>query len=364
TTAVELLADFGTDRDLTGLVQASAPFERLGLDPIGPATQAPSALAKAMPPDAIGVWLMPWGDPGMLHQILDKRIPVNEIPAPFDGYAGDVIKGLHGVLGAVDKEVLMAPYLDDKGNMTLVFAASVKDEDGARAAVRQIFTAADKAFTDHIALTGTSPDHTYKVSFKKDGVKAGKFKGDLFTLTVPKDKQKDLEDAAWFVGKKPQLEVAVVVADGKLVMAMGVGQKSFMSALGKRLGKAGDGGLEAGGGLALARKLSNGCQYCVAIDPIEAAEFAFMVVANNQDDPEEVRKAAKAALAKVGKLGIDGEVALAARFGTGQGAFGFGMPKGLLFTDSDKVKALVELFKSIDEAREKAAGATAKAVSP
>ena len=163
---------------------------------------------------------------------------------------------------------------------------------------------------------------------------------------------------------KPGYIGKMVLKNRMVVMAMGVGQKSFMSALGKRLGKAGDGGLEAGGGLALARKLSNGCQYCVAIDPIEAAEFAFMVVANNQDDPEEVRKAAKAALAKVGKLGIDGEVALAARFGTGQGAFGFGMPKGLLFTDSDKVRALVELFKSIDEAREKAAGATAKAVSP
>ena len=41
-----------------------------------------------------------------------------------------------------------------------------------------------------------------------------------------------------------------------------------------------------------------------------------------------------------------------------------GVPKGLLFTDADKVKALLELIKSLDEAREKAAGATAKAVSP
>jgi hypothetical protein len=33
-----------------------------------------------------------------------------------------------------------------------------------------------------------------------------------------------------------------------------------MSAIGRRLGKAPDDGLEAGGGLALARKLAGGCQ--------------------------------------------------------------------------------------------------------
>lgn len=356
TESVELFADFGTDRALTARAEAQAPFSRLGLDPIGPATQDPSELAKAMPANALAVWVMPWGDPAMLHQILDKRIPVDQIPAPFDGYVDQVVGGAHGILDAIEGEVLAAPYLDDKGRFTLVLAAEVKDEDAARKSLRATWTAAEKAFKDHIALAGSSPEHKYSVKFKKDGVRAGKHKGDLFTLTAPKDMHDELESLAWFVGaKKPKLEVASVVADGKVVVAIGAGQKDFMRSLGRRLGKkAGDDGLESGGGLALARELSEGCQYCVALDPVEIADFLFTTIADSPDEPDEVKKAAKEARAKLAKLKLDGEVALAARLGADRGAFGFGIPKQLLFAKPDEVKAIVEMIESIDEARDAA----------
>ncbi|HLT35946.1 MAG TPA: hypothetical protein VK034_06665, partial [Enhygromyxa sp.] len=354
TTAVDFAADFGTDRDLLGRVGAAAPFERLGLDPIGPATQAPSVLAKALPSDAMFVWLMPWGDPAMLHQMLDKRIPVDQIPAPFDGYVDEVLEGVHGVLGQIRGEVLVAVYLDGKGQMTMAFAAEVGDEKAAQAAMREIWGAAEKAFKDHIALAGKSPDHSYSVSFKQDAVKAGKAKADLFTLTIPKDKQDDLDGASWFVGSsKPKLEVSTLTADGKLIVAMGVGQKPFMADVGRLLGKPGE-GLEAGGGLALARKVTDGCQYCVAIDPKELGEMIFTVYATDPDEPEQVHKAAAEALKKLAKLELDGQMALALRLDRDRGVLGFGIPKSLLFADPIKVKTLVELMNSIDKARAEA----------
>lgn len=348
--SVSLDGDFGTDRDLVARLGAKAPFSRLGLDPIGPATQTASALAKALPGDAMVTWLMPWGDPNLLHEMLDKRIPVDQIPAPFNGYVGDVIKGAHGLLEAIEGEVLATVYID-KAKFTMVLAAEVSDEDGARGAVRGMFGAAKKAFDDHIALAGSSPDHKYSVSFKQ----GSKSKGDLFTITIPKNMHDDLEDIPWLVGaKKPKLEIASVVSNGKLIVAIGAGQKTLMSAISRRLAKAPDDGLEGGGGLALARKIAGGCQYCIAVDPVEVGEMVFTALANDQSEPKEVRAAASKAVTTLVKLGIEGEVAFALRLDDAEGMLGFGVPKVLLFADPKHIKAIVGLFESIDEARSKA----------
>jgi hypothetical protein len=352
--SVDFAADFGTDRDMIVRTGAKAPFGRLGLDPIGPATQQPSALAKSLPGDAMFTWVMPWGDPKLLHQVIDKQIPVNQIPAPFDQYADEVIAGAHGVLAALEGEVLATAYIE-KGQFTLVLAAEVKDEAAARKSVRAMFSATEKALQDHIALAGNSPDHKYSVSFKQDAVKVGKGKGDLFTVTVPKDKQDDVRDIGWLVGdKKPQLEVTSVVVDGKLIVAIGAGQKSTMSAIGRRMGKAPDDGLEKDGGLALARKLAGGCQYCIALNPVEIGELVFTVMASDKSEPAEVQKAANKAISEIGKLGLDGELSFALRLDDDEGVFGFGWPKSLLFADPAKIKTVVDLVKSIEDARQKA----------
>ena len=361
TKSVEFGLDFGLDRDLIVRTGAAAPFGRLGLDPIGPATQTPSALAKTLPPDAMLTWVMPWGDPALLHGVLDKQIPVDAIPAPFNKYVAEVVSGTHGVLDQIRAEVLAAAYIE-KGQFTLVLAGEVKDEAKAREAMRAVFEAAKKAFGDHIALVGSSPDHSYKVAFKKDAISAGKAKGDLFTVTIPKDMQDS--DAGWLVGaKKPQLEVAMIVADGKLVVAIGAGQKTLMRDLGRRLTKQPDDGLEAGGGLALARKLAHGCQYCLALDPVELGEMVLTVIETDSSEPKEVRAAAKAARTKLLGLGLEGEVALALRLDEAEGMFGGGVPKTLLFASADKIKTVVGLFESIEDARE-AAWAQASTANP
>lgn len=354
TKSVEFAADFGTDRDLTIRTGAKAPFGRLGLDPIGPATQQPSALAKSLPGAAMITWVMPWGDPKLLHQVIDKQIPVNQIPAPFNGYVDEVIAGAHGVLDAIEGEVLATAYIE-KGKFTLVLAAEVEDEAAARKSIRAVLSAADKAFQDHIAIAGTTPEHAYTVTFKQDAVKVGKGKGDLFTLTVPKAEYDDVRNIGWLLGeKKPQLEVAAVVVDGKLIVAIGAGQKTTMGAIGRRLGKTPDDGLEAGGGLALARKLAGGCQYCIALNPVELGEMAFTAIAADKSEPAEVNKAASKAVAELVKFALVGELAFALRLDDDEGMAGFGWPKALLFADPAKIKKVVELFESIDEARQKA----------
>ena len=56
------------------------------------------------------------------------------------------------------------------------------------------------------------------------GVKVGKAKGDLFTVTIPKDDHDDFEELGWFVdSKKPRFELSVVVAEGKLGRKTGEG---------------------------------------------------------------------------------------------------------------------------------------------
>ncbi|NVB39616.1 hypothetical protein G6O69_17370 [Pseudenhygromyxa sp. WMMC2535] len=354
--AVELHADFGTDRALTAVAIADAPFERLGLDPIGPAAQAESALAKTLPPDAMGVWLMPWGDPALLHKMLDN-LPVDQVPAPFDAYASQLLAGVHKSLDAITKEILVAPYLDDKGQMTVVFAAEVEDEAQAQAALREVFGAAQKTIEGHIALVGSNPDYKYSVAFKQGGSKAGKFKGDLFTVTVPKSMHDDVDEISWFIGQKPKLEVSVIVAEGKLFVAMGAGQKRFLSTLGRRLTKASDAGLESGGGLALARALTGGCQLCAALDPAELAELALTVVATSPDSSEPERKAAKSSLAKLRKLDLEGEAAMSLRFDAKRGSVGVGVPEQLLFIDPAKATTIRELFEAIDAADTQVASA-------
>jgi len=350
--ATALALDFGTDRALMVRASAEAPFERLGLDPIGAPVTGQSELAKALPSDAIGVWLMPWGDPKLLHEVLDRYVPLDMIPAPFDGYAGEIMNNTHALLDLIEGEVLATAYVE-KGELSVVLAGEIRDESATRKATRAMFEAAEKAFGDHIAVVGGSDLHKYSVSFKRDTIKVGGARGDLFKLTAPKNMHDDLEEVSWFVGsKKPQLEVSSVVVDGKLIVAIGAGQKATMKAISRSVGR-GD-GLEAGGGLALARKLSDGCQYCVFLDPVEAGELFFTIMSSAPNEAKEVREAADKALATLRKLALDGELALGLRLADDQGVLGFGVPKTLLFADPDEVKTVVDLVESLDEAEQAA----------
>ena len=356
TRAVEFVGDFGSDRDLSARLDVDAPFERLGLGPIGPATQGASELAEVLPGEAMAVWSMPWGDPRLLHDVLDHEIPVKQIPAPFDGYVGDVVAGSHAILDQVRDEVVVAAYLDNKQQLTLVLAVEVEDDAAARTAVREIWRAAHKAFLDHIALTGNSAELEYKVDFKSDAVKVGKAKADSFTLTLPKEMADDPEIDVFdsLVGRKnAKLELLTLVDDGKLIMTIGVGGRAIMADVGRRIGKpGGKDSLEAEGGLALARNLTSGCQYCIAVDPIEVMRMILTVIADQGDQTEAVRKVAREGNASLAKLGVEGQVAFSLRMEDRRGSLGMVVPKSLLFVDPAKAAKIIGIFKAVDEAKQ------------
>ncbi|MFV8751653.1 hypothetical protein ACNOYE_14000 [Nannocystaceae bacterium ST9] len=369
TTAVELLADFGSDRDLSGRLDVVAPFQRLGLDPIGPASQAPSELAQVLPGDAMFAWVMPWGNPKLLHGMLDRQIPLNQIPAPFDGYVGDVLRGSHGVLDQIKDEVLSAAYLDGKQQLTLVMAAEVKDEAAARSAMRGIMQTAQKAFEDHIALVGGKPENKYKVEFKTDAVKVGKAKADSFTLTLSKSMAEDPDIAVFdsLVGRKtPKLEILMVVSEGKLIVTIGAGGRALMADVGRSLGKPGKDSLEAEGGLAKARELTQGCQYCVVIDPLEIGRMILTIQADDPDLNEKARKAAREGSSTLAKLGVEGQLALSLRMENDKGSLGMLVPKSLLFVDPAKAAKILAVFETIEQKKVEATPpvAVARPASP
>lgn len=368
TTAVEFIGDFGSDRDLSARLDVSAPFQRLGLDPIGPASQAPSELAQVLPGEAMAVWSMPWGNPKLLHGVLDRQIPVNQIPAPFDSYVGDVMRGSHGMLDQIQDEVLIAAYLDSKQQLTLVLAAEVKDEAAARTAMRGIWQAAEKAFADHIALVGSAPEHEYEVDFKADAVKVGKAKADSFTLTLSKDLADDGDLAVFdsLVGRKsPKLEVLTVISEGKLIVTIGLGGRGIMADIGRQIGKpASKDSLEAEGGLALARTLTDGCQYCVAIDPIEVLRMVLTIQADDPDNNEQTRKRAREGTSTLAKLGVEGQVALSLRMESDRGSLGMLVPKRLLFVDPAKAAKILAVFESLDDGPKGVPGGVATETKP
>lgn len=367
TTAIELAGDFGSDRDLGVRLDVTAPFGRLGLEPIGPATQAPSELAEVLPDDAMLAWAMPWGNPRLLHGMLDNQIPVNQIPAPFDAYVGEVLRGSHGLLDQIRDEVIAAAYLDAKQNFTIVLAAEVGDEAAARAAWRGIMQTAEKAIGDHIALVGNQPEHKYAVEFKPDAVKAGKAKADAFTITLSKSMADDpeLEVFDSLVGrKKPKLEVLGLIQGGKLIVTIGAGGRAVMAEVGRKLDKPGTDSLEDAGGLALARKLTDGCQYCVAIDPVEIVRMVLQLQSDDPDLDAKARKLAREGVTSLAKLDVAGQVALAGRFADQQGVFGLLIPKTLLFADPADIAKVLAIFEAIDEASVEIGGTVTAAEPP
>jgi hypothetical protein len=90
------------------------------------------------------------------------------------------------------------------------------------------------------------------------------------------------------------------------------------------------------------------------MDPVEFGEMAFTAIAADKSEPTDVHKAASKAITELGKLALDGELAFALRLDDDEGIAGFGWPKALLFAEPAKIKKLVELLESIDEAREQA----------
>lgn len=343
--AVQLEADMGTDRDVVALVAATAPFSKLGLDPIGAPATGESTIAAALPSRPAFAMQMPWGDPALLHRMIDDNVDPSGVPAPFDRVVSEAIAGIHGVLDQVRDETLMTLYVDKKGRATWLMAARVADDAKMLEHVRTLMGAAQKAFQAHIALQGDEKDKRYTVAVKRD-VKMGRAKADRFTVTVPAFMADDVAPLAMMVGaKKPKLEAYSMVHDGVAILAVGAGAKTVITDVAKNLGRSRKTSLEADGGLALARTIDGGCQFCLAADPLMAARLYFVAKRDGGKNDK-----AGPALEKLDKIGVHGQFAFAITVADRRGSIGFAFPRELIDANPKSGRKLNDLIQEVDAA--------------
>lgn len=318
--------DAGTDRDLGLQVGAEAPFSKLGLSPLGPERTQSSPLEAVLPAGPVLVVSMPWGSPETLHGVLDKGVRTDQIPAPFDKTAKDALAGAHALLDQIAGDVTLAVYLSPKGEVSAVLAAGVKDDAAARGAARGVLQSAAAGLDEFNKITGEDKSAKVGVSFKTDGVKAGAGKGDLLALAVPKNMEKETADLSPLLTKN-KLELVTLVANNTAVLVIGAGAQKLAADIGGGLKSARKTSLAADNGLRLARGASQGCHFCVGLDPIGLARLSAVLDAEDRADKARMKKldAAAATFSRIG-----GAVGVGVKLAADKGNVALGLPKSIL----------------------------------
>ncbi|MBL9106615.1 MAG: hypothetical protein JNL82_37185 [Myxococcales bacterium] len=342
-TSAAVSIDAGTDRDLLVEVSAAAPFERLGLGPLGPARSKPTALEGRLPGSPVFVVAIPLGNPELLHKAVDSGVKAAEgaglAGGPFEAPVRAAARSAHTLLDQLRDDVVFALYLSPKGEAAVLVAADVKDDAAARAASRELLEAVKTAVTGFNSLAGNNKDATFGVAVKADAVKAGAARADLLTLSAPKNLAKDVEDAQAFLTRKLELEVVTAASGNTALMAVGAGARDLAAALG-----APKQSLGPHPGLALARSASQGCHFCVAVDPGGLARFGVAVDADMRAD-KTYAKDIEAGAATVTRLG--GALGIGLRLEPKQGSLAAGLSKSLLVLSPADAAQVSKLFESV-----------------
>ena len=310
--SASLEVDAGTDRDLVLELAADAPFERLGLSPLGRARVQPTALEGRLPAGAALVVAMPWGSPELLHKFLDSAQKlVDQMGAgAFTDQGKQAIKASHALLDQVQNDVVFAIYVGNRGEFTILIAADVKDETAARKATAEVFSAIKGALTAFNTLGGDKKDASIAVNLKTGGLKTGAGAGDTLTLGLPKNMAKEAEELQTILDSKQQLELVTLVAGGSASLTLGADARNLSTQIAQNSGKAaGKASLAGDSGLGLARFASKGCHFCVSLDLVGVARLVF------HSNPE--LRADKAKLKD-----LEAAASVVARIG---GALGFGL---------------------------------------
>lgn len=346
TTRASLELDAGTDRDLVLAVSADAPFERLGLGPLGAARSQASALEGRLPTGAALVVALPWGNPELLHKLLTsaEKYAAQGGPA-FEAPIKAVLQASHAILDQVQHDVVMAVYPGPRGELTVLIAADVKDEVAARKAMHDILATANTAVTTFNTLGGDKKDASFSVSLKANGIKAGGVEGELFSLGMPKNMAADLEDARPLLTDKQQIEIAAVTAGGSAVLTLGHEAKKLATDVAGGLKPAArKTSLATDGGLALARAASQGCHFCVSISPAALARVALFADEKMRTDKKRLKDLDDAA-AVVTRLG--GALGVGVRLDPKQGALAAGLSKSLLVLSPADAAQVGKLWESV-----------------
>ncbi len=344
-TSASLELDAGTDRDLILELAADAPFERLGLSPLGAARTQTTALEGKLPAGAALVVAMPWGSPELLHKMVDNaQKQAAQLGGAFDAPIKSVIAASHTVLDQIQNDVVFAVYPGPKGEVTMLIAVDVKDEAAARKAAHDILVTANTAVTAFNALGGDKKEASFTVTLKDKGVKAGAVEGELFTLGLPKNMATDLEDARAFLTSKDQIELAAVVAGGSAVVTIGFDARKLAADVAGGLKTTRKSSLAADGGLVLARTASKGCHFCVGIDPVGFARVAVFMDKEMRTDKAR-NKQLDAAAAVVTRIG--GALGFGLRLEPKKGALAGGLKKSLLVLSPADAAQVGKLWESM-----------------
>lgn len=338
--------DAGLKRDIQLTVSAEAEFGRLGLGPLGSPRTSATKIEQHLPGGAVSVLAMPWGSPEMLHKTLDRAVPIEQVPAPFDAMARDAMTAVHQILDGIRDDVLFAMYLSPRGEATIVLAAGVSDEAAARAGIRGIADTITRAVQAYSALSGGQADASFKTTWKPEAARLPRGKADLLTVTFPKNMQRELESAAPFLRKKNNLDVYLHV-DGELaVVAFGGGAKKFLS----QLGKTPKDSLASDAGLALARQSSGGCHFCLSVDPLASIRmFLTFARLDPSDTSKDERKRIDQALKSLAKVELEGGAGAGLRLDAKEGAFGMGLSHTMVVPPKATVDKLMGIIEKLEK---------------
>ncbi len=334
--------DAGTDRDLQLRLGALAPFEKLGLDSLGPPRVKPTALEGRMPGNPVAALSMPWGSPALLHASIDRSVPMDQIPEPFNKLARQAIGAAHELLDQVQDDVSLGLYVTKSGRVAVLLAADVKDEAAGAQSLRQITDAIVQALESYRELAGGSADVAFKVTTKAGGARLGRGKGDVLRIGAPKNMAGEADRVASFLTKKKEVEVISGVSDGVAMLAIGGGASELW-------GDTKAGVLASDGGLLQARRATDGCQFCVTVDPVGVTRMVATIARDRSTDGKVTKEYAKV-LTELNKLGELGDVGLGLQLQTGRGALALGLPRALFNPDPAKAKRVRELFDRVWDA--------------
>ncbi|MBV1858524.1 MAG: hypothetical protein KUG77_08940 [Nannocystaceae bacterium] len=358
--AAELQIDFGTKKQLELVASAEAPFGKLGLEPLGKVRTKATQLEAKLPAGAVFVTTVSFGNPELLHKTIDSQIPIDQVPAPFDTMVKDAIKGTHMVLNSISANVVVALYVDNKGQATVMLAAGIKGkkEEKALAGMRKIQGTMKVGLEAHAALQGKNQNAKFAVTLKEGGLKISGIKADKLTVKIPKDFQSDAKDAALFL-KKNSVESVSFVQDGVAFWAIGAGARSLGSDVARSLGKDRTSSMASEGTLTTLREGMDGCQLCISFDADEYLRVRLLDMRAKTTDKAELKEIKKQ-LGKLGKIKGEAEVGLGLRFSDKDGTAGLVVPTSTLALSKDSVSGLTEVMDFVDGSGGKAAEAPSK----
>lgn len=358
--AAELQLDFGSKKRLEVVASAEAPFGKLGLDPLGKARTKATELEAKLPAGAVFVTTVSFGNPEMLHKTIDSQIPVDQVPAPFDTMVKDAIKGTHMVLNSISANVVVALYVDKKGQATAMLAAGIKGKKEAKAleGMRKIQGTMKAGLDAHAALQGKNKNAKFAVTLKEGGLKISGIKADQLSVKIPKDFQGETEDAALFL-KKNSVESVSFVQDGVAFWAIGAGARSLGSDVARSLGKDRSSSMASEGTLTTLREGMDGCQLCISFDADEYLRIRLLDMQAKTTDKAKLKEI-KAQLSKLGKIKGDAEVGVGLRFSDKDGAAGLVIPGDTLSLSKESFAGMTEVMDYVEGTGEVAVSVEAK----